>query len=245
MTTHNIEKTEGVVLKTTPYKESDAILSVYTYQFGKISVYGKGLKKINSKNARGVTPSTLSLFELNIRQTMSSLVRASGIEYYTHIQDHIETDILTQCLLEYYYRYIPENKPDQGTYLFLIDTLKAIDAGYSYKLIYALILVFIMKDNGIELEVDGCVHCGHTSVTSFSLIDGGFVCHKHQSDQDIVLSIEALKAIRHIYKTPIAHIDSLNIEEKVLKEILFIFEYYIDEYCGIYLNALSFVKEWI
>ena len=101
-------------------------------------------------------------------------------------------------------------------------------------MIYALILVFIMKDNGIELEVDGCVHCGHTSVTSFSLVDGGFVCHKHQTPQDVELSIDALKAIRHIYKTPIAHIDAL-----------FIFEYYIDEYCGIYLNALRFVKEWI
>ena len=125
------------------------------------------------------------------------------------------------------------------------DALKAIDTGYSYKLIYALILVFIMKDNGIELEVDGCVHCGHTSVTSFSLVDGGFVCHKHQTPQDVQMSIEALKAVRHIYKTPMAHIDTLSIDESVLKEILFIFEYYIDEYCGIYLNALRFVKEWI
>ena len=166
MTTHNIEKTEGVVLKITPSKESDAILSIYTYDYGRISVYGKGIRKINSKNARGVTPSSLS-----------SLIRASGIKYYTHIQDHIETDILAQCLLEYYYRYVPENKPDLETYTFLVDALKAIDTGYSYKLIYALILVFIMKDNGIELEVDGCVHCGHTSVTSFSLVDGGFVCH--------------------------------------------------------------------
>ena len=147
--------------------------------------------------------------------------------------------------MEYYYRYVPENKPDLDTYAFLVDALKAIDTGYSYKLIYALILVFIMKDNGIELEVDGCVHCGHTSVTSFSLVDGGFVCHKHQTPQDVQMSIEALKAIRHIYKTPMAHIDTLSIDESVLKEILFIFEYYIDEYCGIYLNALRFVKEWI
>ena len=57
MTTHNIEKTEGVVLKITPSKESDAILSIYTYDYGRISVYGKGIRKINSKNARGVTPS--------------------------------------------------------------------------------------------------------------------------------------------------------------------------------------------
>lgn len=45
MTTHNIEKTEGVVLKITPSKESDAILSIYTHDYGRISVYGKGIKK--------------------------------------------------------------------------------------------------------------------------------------------------------------------------------------------------------
>ena len=73
---------------------------------------------------------------------------------------------------------------------------------------------------------------------------GGFVCHKHQTPQDVELSIDALKAIRHIYKTPIAHIDALSIDEAVLKEILFILEHYIDvilEIC----NALCFVKEWI
>ena len=46
MTTHNIEKTEGVVLKITPSKESDAILSIYTHDYGRISVYGKGIKKM-------------------------------------------------------------------------------------------------------------------------------------------------------------------------------------------------------
>ena len=89
MITHNIEKTKGVVLKMTPSKESDAILSIYTYDYGRISVYGKGIRKINSKNARGVTPSSLSLFELNIRKGLSTLVRATGIEYYIHIQEHI------------------------------------------------------------------------------------------------------------------------------------------------------------
>ena len=46
MITHNIEKTEGVVLKITPSKESDAILSIYTHDYGRISVYGKGIRKI-------------------------------------------------------------------------------------------------------------------------------------------------------------------------------------------------------
>ena len=85
MTTHNIEKTEGIVLKITPSKESDAILSIYTFVYSRISVYGKGIRKINSKNARGVTPSSLSKIELNVRKGLSSLIRASGIKYYTHI----------------------------------------------------------------------------------------------------------------------------------------------------------------
>ena len=87
---------------------------------------------------------------------------------------------------------------------------------------------------------------GITRETPTGSAVGAFgVCHKHQTPQDVQISIEALKAIRHIYKTPMAHIDMLSIDESVLKEILFIFEYYIDEHCGIYLNALRFVKEWI
>ena len=62
-----------------------------------------------------------------------------------YFQEHSDNNIPINIVQEYLFLYDPENKPDLDTYTFLVDALKAIDTGYSYKLIYALILVFTMN----------------------------------------------------------------------------------------------------
>ena len=41
----------GIVIRETEVKENDTIITVYTDQYGKLSLYGKALRKMSSKNA--------------------------------------------------------------------------------------------------------------------------------------------------------------------------------------------------
>ena len=49
-----LSETKGIVLKTMPYKEADKLVTVYSYDYGKITLVAKGTKKLTSKNAPSI-----------------------------------------------------------------------------------------------------------------------------------------------------------------------------------------------
>lgn len=49
---HKLYQTEGVIIKSQDTGESDKILSVFTKDFGRIELFAKGIRKINSKLGR-------------------------------------------------------------------------------------------------------------------------------------------------------------------------------------------------
>ena len=243
MTTNEVS-VEGIILKQTPYKESDVILHVYTKDYGKLSFIAKGVRKLTSKNARAVSPMMVSEFTVSLKKGLSTLIKASPVSYLRHIKESIESEIVGNYILEYFYRYVEENEPDEMIYEQLIKSLNALDHGYSPLLIYCLFQVFILEHNGISVDVDGCVLCGSSRVVSISVSDGGFVCDQHYQSNPIYPK-EMLKSFRHIHKLTIDDIDSLHIEECYLKEIMKIHDAYIQEYCGIILKSSTFIKQLV
>ena len=241
MTTNEVD-VEGIVLKQSAYKENDMILHVYTKDYGKLSFVAKGVRKLTSKNARAVSPMMISEFSVNLKKGLSTLIKATPINYLRHIKESIETEIVGNYIIEYFYRYVEENQPDEDAYHMIVESLKALDNGYSPLLVYCLFQAFILEHNGITIDVDGCVLCGSLKVVSISVGEGGFLCDQHYSNHAIYPK-EMLKAFRHLHKLTIDHIDSLKIEECYLKEIMKIHDAYIDEYCGIVLKSSAFIKQ--
>lgn len=241
-TTTNEEVVEGIILKKTPYKENDAILHIYTKEYGKIGVLARGINKITSKNARACQSMMISEMTIRVKKGLSSLIKATPLDYLRHIQEHIESEIVANYILEYYYRYVGENQPLVEEYQMLYSALKALNHGYSPLLVYLLMNVFILEHNGVSLNVEGCVLCDSPHVVSISLLDGGFVCENHLQKNPIY-SIEVLKAFRHIHKISIEHIDALQIDEKVMKQLIPIMDAFVEEYTGISMKTKAFIQQ--
>lgn len=239
-TTINSEITKGIVLKTMPYKENDQLVTLYTYEFGKLTIRARGSRKLTSKNAPALMSITEGEYEIALKSGLSNLIRATAIQYYQNIKKTIEAEIVADYLLEYFYRYESENSPSLEHYQFLEGILEALEIGYDYRIIYAYINCFIMKENGVELMTDGCVVCGNHHVDGFSIENGGFVCHEHYHLHDLRLPKDQLQAIRYLYKCPISRLHELHLED--IKPIQKIFEYYVDEFCGVNLRSRKFVK---
>lgn len=61
----NIIKTNGVIIKSENYNEYDKLLSILTFDFGKILVYAFGVRRENSKNIGKTQILTFGEFEIN------------------------------------------------------------------------------------------------------------------------------------------------------------------------------------
>lgn len=233
---------QAIILKRTPYKENDMILHVYTKEYGKIGVLARGVRKMTSKNARACQEMMLSELTIHLKKGLSSLMKAVPIDYLRHIKESLESEIVGNYVLEYFYRYIEENHPILEEYRILYHALQALNQGYQPLLIYLIFNVFILKHNGVALDVDGCVVCGSTKVVSFSTEDGGFLCSEHLGHHSLY-SVDFLKAIRHIHKISIEHIDQIHIDEALMKQLVSVLDYCVDEYTGISLKTKVFIQQ--
>ena len=45
------DQVNGIVIRQSDVKDNDLIIQVYTAEFGSIALYGRGLKKMTSRNA--------------------------------------------------------------------------------------------------------------------------------------------------------------------------------------------------
>ncbi len=241
-TTINEVTTTGIILKQTPYKENDMILHIYTRMYGKIGVIARGVRKMTSKNARATQEMMESELTISLKKGLSSLIKASPLNYFRHIQESLDSEIVANYILEYFYRYIEDNQPIEKEYEILYDSLEALDHGYPPLLVYLLFNVFVLEHNGVSLDVEGCVLCGSPKVVSISLLDGGFVCQNHVGS-NVIYDVEVLKAFRHIHKIPLSHIDQFHIKEDVLKQLVPIMDAFIEEYSGVQLKTSKFIQQ--
>ncbi len=240
-TTINEQSCECIVLKKNAYKENDCLVHLYSKEYGKISAVARGVRKLTSKNARGCQELVLSEMTLNVKKGLSSLMKASPLHYFRHIHEHLESEIVANYIIEYYYRYVGENEPDEDYYNQLYFSLKALDEGYSPLLIYMLFNIFILNVNGCMMEVDGCVMCGNTKVVSLSLEDGGFLCEHHYKTK--TYDVNVLKAFRHLNKITIESIDTKHIEDTYIKKLAPMVQSYIKESLGIDLKSVYFIEQ--
>ncbi|MFV0394578.1 MAG: DNA repair protein RecO [Coprobacillaceae bacterium] len=244
MTTKEVTTT-GFILRSMDYKESDAILHIYTKEYGKISFIAKGVKKMKSKNASGCQTLTLSEFTFIPRKGLSTLLKATPVNYYRHIKEDIELEIYASYFSEFIYKFTEENDPDEQLYNDFMLAINYLEKGYYFGLLYVLYNAMILKITGTPLLVDGCAYCGSSNhIVGISYTGGGFVCQNCIGEYDIRLPKETLQAFRHINKYPFSKIDEIQIESQYIQALIPIMEHYIDEYTGMTFKSRTFIKQF-
>lgn len=79
-------KTRGLVLKRTNYKETDRIVSILTEDFGRISALVKGVRKPKSRMAGGIEPFAVSKIDfLDGKGELVTLVSARAEKNYDNL----------------------------------------------------------------------------------------------------------------------------------------------------------------
>lgn len=201
MTINSEESIEGLVLKNKPYKENDMLVWIYTKTYGKMALIARGVKKMKSKNAPACQTISLGEYLFVPRKGLSTLIKGSVIDYFTCIKEDIELEAYASYFIEYVYKYVLDNDPDEECYNNLLLALKYLNSGYDPRLVYLLFNAYILKMTGCALEVEQCSECGDSShIAGISISGGGFVCKECLGMYDMRLSIEVLKGFRYINK---------------------------------------------
>ncbi len=206
-----IVKTEAVVLKSMKYRESSKILSLYTREFGKISVIAKGARDRKSKFGSSLEPMNyvLAVIYKNEDRDLHLLSQCDLMKSYRRLTEDFERMSTAMAVLELINLIAHGEEQNEPLFKVLVDTLESINSAtnsasnalYFIEMKLSEILGFkpnfltclkcsipVSEDSGVSFGID--VH----------LALGGVLCKdcSRSSGGDVRLSAPALNYLQRL-----------------------------------------------
>lgn len=232
----------GIVVSTTDYKEHSKIINIFTEENGIIGCISKGCKNLKSKLRLISERYAYGSFQISYRENgLSTLIDGDVKNYFLNIKsDIIKISYLTYiCELS---SNVYKESLDNEVYKLMESAILKIEEGFDARIITNILELQYLEYLGINLNLDNCVKCGSNKVVTLSLSKGGYVCALHRTNEPLI-DEKVMKLLRLYYYVDISKISSLDIDNKVSKEISRIIDEYYDEFSGVYTKSKKVLKD--
>lgn len=233
---------EGIVVSSTPYKESSKILNIFTKDMGIIGCMSKGCKSLKSKLRLTSEKFAYGVFHMYYKENgLSTLIDGDIKDYLINTKsDIIKISYLTYiCELSV---NVYKESENEEIYPLMINAIKKIEEGHDPKIITNILELQYLSYIGINLDLDGCVKCGNKKVVTLSMSRGGYICANCRTNEPII-DEKVIKLMRLYYYVDISKISNLDIDKKVSNTINTIISEYYDEYSGVTTKSKRFLRE--
>ena len=237
-----IIRVKGIVVSTTPFKETSKIINIFTENMGIIGCISKGCKSLKSKLRLPSEKFAYGMFHLYYNEKgLSTLIEGDIENYFLNIK----SDILKISYLSYICElavHVYKESESNDVYKLMEDAILKIEENHNPMIITNILELQYLNYIGINLNLDECVKCGNSKVVTLSMARGGYVCSKCRENEPIV-DEKVLKLLRLYYYVDISKITNLDIDEATSKTINHILCEYYDEYSGVRLKSKKFLRE--
>ena len=203
-----IYKIEGIVLAAYAVGEVDRIYLIFSREYGKLRIIGKGTRKITAKLASGLEPLTFSEFFLVQGRQLDRIKGVIIIDQFQEIRKNLEKLEQALRVLNLLTIALPEREPSQALYQQLFQYLEQLKKIKPYRARQLEILRLaqawkIIRQTGFQPEVFICCSCGKKIQLGDRFVlkipDGLFCSHCAAADskgQQLKVSVNLVKIIR-------------------------------------------------
>lgn len=158
-----IIKTEAIVLSKINYGDTSKIVSIYTKEYGKMSVIIKGARSPKSKIGLQVDP--LNYLQLVIylkeEREVQLISNVDVINHFSHLKEDFEKIQFSYAILELIKNLTHENDSNEKLFRAVVRILELINEGKeSPNILFARFLIFFLKEIGFEIQLEKCSICG-------------------------------------------------------------------------------------
>lgn len=231
---------QGYVIRVIPYKDSDAITTIITKEYGLIVFKARGIYKINSKNASCCQLFAYGEFTLEYKTENGNKTLSKGqlISYPFLVFEDLVANSLLSFLCEVIIKCEETSKYEGFSLMQEVCSNLNKD-----KLTLTLIIMkYIMQWNGILIQVDHCIYCGNKhNIVGIDFHDGGFVCADCRHNNVTLYKVDYLKYTRCIMKANIKNIDDFKIDQCIGYELIKKFFIFIEEAVGLNFKAKELI----
>ncbi len=165
---------EAFILKATPLKETDQILTLLSAQYGQYQVMAYGIAKLNSKRRGALQPFNYSKLLLRRGSKWDSVEQGEAISCFAELKESLEGLACLSYLAELASRTEREAAP--AVLSLLLRSLAFWGQGESWQLLRSFESQLLVL-SGIFPHLENCLNCGlFSSQYYFSYEQGGLLC---------------------------------------------------------------------
>lgn len=210
----------GYILNIKPYKEFDALVSVYFEDESMRTFIYKSLYKPQSKRLGSSQYFVLYQFTYKDRDGLTTPTEITRIKTHQNLNEDVKKGILAQSINSLFIHL--GSHLNYQLYDWAVNNLNESD---NPMIVFLLILIESLNLMGLQPFVDGDVITGLLKVNHFDISKGGFVYQMIQSNY----SLEQLQSIRKLFKAKPNNYSIIKddlIDDKVINTIVEYFEYH-------------------
>lgn len=173
----------GVVLKTTPLRESDLLVSLYTDVFGRVSAVARGARRSQRRFAGTLSLLVLAKVDLGRkpRGDLWSLETAEVVRDWTHLATDVVAVAHASYVAELVGALLPTEAPEPHVLEIIVALWDAMaDGGPSPGALRAVELG-LLEVAGHRPAIDECAVCNERDLSTGAVFDptrGGAICRR-------------------------------------------------------------------
>ena len=202
-------------MRTMSYGESSKIVTLFTRDFGKISLLARGARAMKSKFGGALelfTYNSIVFYEKEGRelQYLSDVAISEG---FMNIRNDISRTYMALVMLELCNKAIHGSEENQDLFRLLIKALEALnEARDNFMNVLLFFAYYVAKVLGYDLNISSCDNCSdmlERAPLYLNLDQGRFVCRQCPQNirllnSDYAISRDGLAFLRRIVKSRVA-----------------------------------------
>jgi DNA repair protein RecO (recombination protein O) len=239
-----LQKCEGIVIRSTDYGETNKIITIYTREWGKIGFMARGAKKPNSRLSAITQLFTYGYFLVQRGSGLGSLQQGEIISSMRSIREDIFLTAYSSYLVELTDKGTDEKKPNPFLFELLYQTLNYLNEGYDQDVLVNIYEMKMLNVMGLYPILNQCSVCGCTDGHfSFSIREGGFLCHRclEKDPYHFKISQATAKLLRLFYYIDLSRLGNISLKQETKAELKKVISTYYDEYSGLHLKTKKFL----
>ncbi len=236
-------QTKAIILDSKPFREYDAIVSVFCVNKGRLELVARGVKKPSSKLAGHIEPITLSNIMIARGRRYDYLAAAINENSFIDIKNDFDKINTAGQAIGVFKKLVKENEKDEKLFNLLYDFLAALNNYQSsiinYQLFFYFFILKLLSQLGYKPELYNCVICKNKITPNnnkFDLDKGGaacggcviikspFACPEKGGDKGglrdlLTITDNCIKTLRIIIQSDFNKLLKLKIDDKLEKEV--------------------------
>lgn len=237
----NTFPSKAIIINRKNWREADRLVSVYTPDYGRLSLIARGACKPNSKLAAHLEPITIAQLLIIKGRGLDYVGSAIMTESFYLIKEDLNKLYFAGRALDFFSRMTKEGEKDEALFNWLEKWLISLNGAQGNKDLnkhdghFRLLLFYwrLLALLGYALNLDSCVVCKKKIIAGnknrLDLIRGGLLCPScavadgtsvlNQKNQAVLnISDNCIKLWRYLDGNSDIHLNNVKLSLKLLKE---------------------------